>query len=149
MFRLENRMIERRSLLLGCFAVLWVFAFVISQAKSRNAARPYSAAMQTEARLETELITVRRFGFDPPVIKRPAGDFQFFVSNHSQFRELSLTLSRVQGNKPSDKVKEVGFRKGQVKWVERFNLPPGDYVLTEANHPEWKCNITLTPPRAQ
>jgi hypothetical protein len=43
----------------------------------------------------------------------------------------------------------VGFRKGQVKWIEQFNLPPGDYVLTEANHPDWKCSITLTPPKAQ
>ncbi|MEP7338921.1 MAG: hypothetical protein ABI977_14395 [Acidobacteriota bacterium] len=142
-------MLKRLSLLLGCLAVLSLFAFVISQAKSRKAARSNSPTIQTEANLETELITVRRFGFDPPIIKRPAGDFLFFISNHSQLRELSLTLSRAQGNKPSDKVKDVGFRKGQVKWIERFNLPPGDYVLTEANHPDWKCSITLTPPRAQ
>lgn len=139
---------KRLSLLFGCVAVLSVFAIVMIQAKSRNVVRPIAAA-QTEARLETELITVRRFGFDPPAIKRPAGDFQFFITNRSQSRELSLTLSRVEGNRPSDKVKDVGFRKGQVKWAERFNLPPGDYVLTEASHPDWKCTITLTPPRAQ
>lgn len=148
MLRLENRMMKRFSLLLGCFAALSAFAFVISKAKNRNAAWPISTAVQTEPRLETELITVRRFGFDPAVIKRPAGDFQLFISNHSQLHELSLTLSRVQGNKPSDIVKDLGFRNGQVKWIERFNLPPGDYVLTEATHPEWKCVITLTPPRA-
>ena len=139
---------KRLSLLFGCVAVLSVFAIVMIQAKSRNVVRPIAAA-QTEARLETELITVRRFGFDPPAIKRPAGDFQFFIANRSQSRELALTLSRVEGNRPSDKVKDVGFRKGQVKWAERFNLPPGDYVLTEASHPDWKCTITLTPPRAQ
>ncbi|MBS1786918.1 MAG: hypothetical protein JST85_04315 [Acidobacteria bacterium] len=139
---------KRFSLLFGCVAILSVPAIVMIQAKSRNVVRPIAAA-QTEARLETELITVRRFGFDPPAIKRPAGDFQFFITNRSQSRELALTLSRVEGNRPSDKVKDVGFRKGQVKWVERFNLPPGDYVLTEASHPDWKCTITLTPPRAQ
>lgn len=140
---------KRRSLLFGCVAILLVFAFVVILAKNGNFARPSAATMQTEARLETELITVRRFGFDPPAIKRPAGDFQFFITNRSQSRELALTLSRVEGNRPSDKVKDVGFRKGQVKWAERFNLLPGDYVLTEASHPDWKCTITLTPPRAQ
>lgn len=144
MLRLKNRMMKRVSLLLGGFAVLSVFAFVISQAKHRTA-----AVIQTEARLETELIAVRQFGFEPAVIKRPAGDFQLYISNRSQFRELSLTLSRVQGNRPSDKVKDMGFKRGQVRWIERFNLPPGDYVLTEAGNPEWKCSITLTPPRVQ
>lgn len=135
---------KRFSLLLGCFAALLGIAFIISQAKNRNA-----AMMQTEARLETELIAVRPFGFEPAAIKRPAGDFQFLITNRSQFPELSLTLSRVVGNRPSDKVKDVGFKKGQVRWNERFNLPPGDYVLTEARNPEWKCSITLTPPKAQ
>jgi hypothetical protein len=149
MLRLENRTMKRISHLLGCLAILSVFAFVISQAKNGNAARSTSAAIQTEERQESELITVRRFGFDPAAIKRPAGDVTFIIDNRSHLQDLSLTLSRVQGNKPSDKVKDVGFRKGQVKWLERFNLPPGDYVLTEASQPDWKCSITLTPPEAQ
>src|SRR5262249_47245352 len=121
----------------------------------RNIARPISAAItggpaaaQTGDRLESELITVRRFGFEPAEIKRPAGDVIFVINNRSNLPDLSLTLSRVQGNKPTDKIKDVGVRKGQVNWIERFNLPPGDYVLTEASRPDWKCSITLTPPGA-
>jgi hypothetical protein len=96
-------------------------------------------------RVESELITLRPFGFEPAEIKRPAGEIVFIINNRSLLQDMSLTLSRVQGNRPTDKVKDVGLRKGQPNWFERFNLPPGDYVLTEAGHPEWKCAITLTP----
>jgi len=106
-------------------------------------------SVQQEERIESELITLRGFGFEPAVIKRPAGDVIFILNNRSNLKDVSLTLTRVQGSRPTDKVKDVGLRKGQVNWVERFNLPPGDYVFTEASRPDWKCSITLTPPRTQ
>lgn len=108
-----------------------------------------AAIAQQKEDVEVELITVRRFGFEPTEIKRPAGDVSFIINNRSNVQDLSLTFSRVQGNRPTDKVKDIGLRKGQIRSLERLNLPPGDYVLTEANHPDWKCSITLTPPRAQ
>jgi hypothetical protein len=95
--------------------------------------------------VESELITLRPFGFDPAEIKRPAGEVVFVISNRSHQQNVSLTLSRVQGAMLTGKVKDVGLKKRQVNWLDRFNLPPGDYVLTEASHPEWKCAITLTP----
>ena len=104
-----------------------------------------AAPAQASDKVESELIILRRFGFEPAEIKRPAGEVVFVINNRSQLQDLSLTLSRVQGNRPTDKVKDTGIKKGQVNWIERFNLPPGDYVLTEASHPEWKCAITLTP----
>lgn len=104
-----------------------------------------AASAQATDKVESELITVRRFGFEPAVIKRPAGEVVFVINNRTHLQDLSLTLTRVQGNKPTDKVKDVGMKRGHVNWIDRFNLPPGDYVLTEASHPEWKCAITLTP----
>ena len=104
-----------------------------------------SAASAQGERVEAELITVRAFGFEPARIRRPAGEVFLVIDNRSHLRDLSLTLSRAQGDRPTDKVRDVGLRKGQVNWLDRFNLPPGDYVLTEASRPEWKCLITLTP----
>ncbi len=107
------------------------------------------AQQKEKEEVEVELITIRRFGFEPAEIKRPAGEVAFIINNRSNVQDLSLTLNRVQGNRPTDKVKDVGLRKGQVNWIERFNLPPGDYVLTETSRPDWKCSITLAPPKTQ
>ena len=104
-----------------------------------------AASASTTDQVESELITLRPFGFEPAEIKRPAGEVVFVISNRSHQQDVSLTLSRVQGAMLTGKVKDVGLKKGQVNWLDRFNLPPGDYVLTEASHPEWKCAITLTP----
>jgi uncharacterized cupredoxin-like copper-binding protein len=104
-----------------------------------------AASAQATDKIESELITLRSFGFEPAAIKRPAGEVVFVINNRSHLQDVSMTLSRVQGNKPAERVKDAGIKKGQVNWLERFNLPPGDYVLTEASHPEWKCVITLTP----
>jgi len=104
-----------------------------------------AASAQATGQVESELITLRPFGFEPDEINRPAGEVVFVINNRSHLQDVSLTLSRVQGNIPIGKVKDVVLKKGQVNWLDRFNLPPGDYVLTEASHPEWKCAITLTP----
>ena len=102
-------------------------------------------AVQQEEKIESELITVSRFGFMPLTIKRPAKDFVMTIVNRSSDPELNLTLNRVVGNRPTDKVIDVKLKKGRGSWNAHFNLPPGDYELTEINNPQWKCTITLTP----
>jgi hypothetical protein len=99
-----------------------------------------------QEKVEVELITVRRFGFEPAEITRPAGEFILHIDDRSQQQQdLALALSRTQAERPREKLKDVDLKRGQVNWLDRFNLPPGDYLLTEANHPEWQCRITLTP----
>jgi hypothetical protein len=39
----------------------------------------------------------------------------------------------------------VQMQKGRVDWVKAFDLPAGEYVLSEASHPNWKCTITVKP----
>jgi hypothetical protein len=36
-------------------------------------------------------------------------------------------------------------RRGRVRSINELDLPPGEYVLAAAGHPEWACRITLTP----
>ncbi|MEK7831947.1 MAG: hypothetical protein AAB401_12715 [Acidobacteriota bacterium] len=104
-----------------------------------------AVAIQQPEQIESELITVSRFGFMPLAIKRPAKDFVLTIVNRSADPELNLTLSRTVGNRPTDKVIDVKLKRGRGSWNAHFNLPPGDYELTEINNPNWKCTITVTP----
>lgn len=105
----------------------------------------FAVISQDQAKIEAELITIRRFGFEPAEIRRPAGEFVIVIDDRSQkARDLVLTLSSVRTDQPPDKLRDVDFKTGRSNWHERFNLPAGEYVLTEANNPEWRCTITLT-----
>lgn len=115
-------------------------------APAANTAGQDTGGPQGQASIETELVTIRPYGFVPAAITRPAGDFILVIDDRGQkSQDLALALSRVQSDKPKEKIKDVDFKRGKVNWIDRFNLPPGEYILTEANHPEWQCKITLTP----
>ncbi len=94
-----------------------------------------------DERVEVEVITVRASGFEPSAITRPQGRFMLAINNHTGLGELSLRLDRVRGNR----LHEVRMPKGRIRWNHVFNLPPGDYLLSEENHPEWACRIKMTP----
>lgn len=104
-----------------------------------------AVAVQQEEKIESELVTVSRFGFMPLSINRPAKDFVMTIVNRTADTELNLTLNRIVGNSPTDKVIDVNLKRGRGNWYANFNLPPGEYELSEASHPEWRCKITLTP----
>jgi hypothetical protein len=91
--------------------------------------------------VEAELLTVRPYGFEPSQIIRPGGQFLLAIDNRSQLGELSLQLDRVGGAR----LKQVQLRKGRPDDTSLLDLPPGQYLLTEADHPEWACKITITP----
>jgi hypothetical protein len=96
--------------------------------------------MPPAVRIETELVTIRRHGFEPQEITRPADPFILAVENRSGLEEVTLRLDRAAGNR----LKEVNIPRGKLNWRDAFDLPPGSYVLTEANHPDWVCSITIT-----
>jgi hypothetical protein len=50
-------------------------------------------------------------------------------------------LDRLDGNR----FHQVRMPKGRIRWNPLLDLPPGDYVLGEQNHPDWVCRIKLTP----
>ncbi len=93
------------------------------------------------AGVEAEVITILSSGFQPAEITRPRGQFLILVDNQSGLDDLTLRLQRVGGQKLNE-VRQT--RKERiVRQVE--NLPPGEYQLTEAEHPDWVCRITITP----
>jgi hypothetical protein len=91
--------------------------------------------------VESELITIRPSGFEPTQITRPKGNFFLFVENRSGLNSVTLRLDRVAGNRLID----VPVPRERLDWAELLNLTPGDYTVTEANHPNWVCHVTITP----
>lgn len=135
-------------------AIIVSVAFVILAALAASArawlittpdAQPLaSAEAQGQAsgeRLEAELLTIRPTGFDPVEITRPRGRFILVVNNRSGVHDLELRLDRERGERQI----EVRLPRGRLGWKKLVDPPPGTYILTEANHPDWVCRINITP----
>lgn len=101
---------------------------------------PEQFTEQTAARFEAERLVLRQMGFEPSEIRRPPGPFLLIVHNQSSAESISLILRRDAG----ELLKALAFRQRQARLRERIDLPPGQYVLTEQNHPNWQCRITIT-----
>lgn len=90
-------------------------------------------------RLDVELITIRPTGFEPIEITRSTGRFLLVVENRSGFEELHLDVARQHGEHVSD----AHFSGHLLDWRGIITLPPGQYLVTEANRPAWHCRITV------
>lgn len=95
----------------------------------------------TSQALEGALVTLRPQGFEPSSITRPEGRFVLAINNRSGLREISVNLDRESG----PRLRNIQMARAKRLWGEGIELPPGRYVLTEASHPKWICNITVTP----
>lgn len=93
----------------------------------------------TQSRVEAELLVLRSDGFQPREIKRPSGKFLLAIQNHSSEEEPSFILRR----EAAESLRQIHVSKRQSKYRELVDLPPGRYVLAEANHPDWKCQLII------
>jgi hypothetical protein len=87
------------------------------------------------------VLVLRPDGFEPTAVSWPKGRFLLAINNHSGVNDITLLLDREVGGR----VKEVTLKMRKQRGVGMLDLPPGNYVLTEANHPGWVCRITITP----
>jgi hypothetical protein len=92
-------------------------------------------------RVGAELITITPRGFVPAEINRPAGQALLAIVNQTGLAEITLRFDR-QG---AARLKEERMPKNKVRWRSLVNLHPGNYQMTEANHPDWMCRIVVTP----
>ena len=100
---------------------------------------PAAGQRQFPPRISVTRITVQPWGFEPSQITVPKGPLYLALENQSDSRVLNWSLSRENGAKV--KGSELPRRKKHHKEV--FDLPPGNYILTEAKHPDWICRITV------
>jgi hypothetical protein len=98
-----------------------------------------SAAGQEEP--EAEVIKLLPTGFEPAQITRPRGKFLLMVKNRAGLEQVEWRLEREAGGR----LREVRLSEGRLGSKQYEDLPPGNYLLTEAAHPDWVCRITITP----
>jgi hypothetical protein len=115
--------------------------------RTGSVARQPVAAVQstpTEERPEVELITLTPDGYIPPQITRPKGKFLLVVDDRSGLPQTFQKLERLIGEGNGEKMKDANVKRAQTLWTEEYDLAPGEYLLTEANHSSWKLKITVT-----
>jgi hypothetical protein len=110
---------------------------------SQNRATAAPGALAAPAApLSGAVITLTRFGFEPGRMAVQAGRCLLGVQNRSSTEDITLRLSTQSG----ERLISVRFPSGRRHWEKVFNLAPGAYVLTEADHPQWVFQLTVTPP---
>jgi len=112
-----------------------------ARAQSAEQSSPAVTRSSSRKKVQTELITINPGGFFPRTITRSKEAFFLAVDNRSGAPDVTLRLSRKTGSK----VHEVLVTRNQPDWVELFDLTPGDYELTDADHLAWVCQITISP----
>jgi len=91
--------------------------------------------------LEIELITLRPEGFEPLQITRPKGPFVLLVDDRSGKEGSTLKLVRVNG----EQLRSPNTNRKKSEWYDVLDLQPGDYLLSDTQNPERRCQITLLP----
>jgi hypothetical protein len=90
---------------------------------------------------DSVLVTIFPGGFNRTQITSPAIPFFLLIENRSGLSGVSLRLDRVAGSR----LTTAAVEREQPNWADLLDLSPGEYVLSEANHPDWICHITVTP----
>jgi hypothetical protein len=100
----------------------------------------YAARPQSKQFIEGLVITLHPQGFQPSAITRTQGRLAVIVINKSGLRDISVNLEREVGAR----LLATPISREKRLWGDAIELSPGRYVLTEASHPKWVCNITVT-----
>ena len=90
---------------------------------------------------EAEVITLRPTGFEPSELTRPPGQFLLTINNRTGLEEINLSISTDLGGM----VRGFRLNEGRLRSGSFQALPPGRYVITETEHPEWTCYLTISP----
>lgn len=121
-------------------ASILVSAFLMTVSVTAIKREPSSPAPVAKAgRLEVEVVTITPEGFEPQQIVRPPGRFILAVRNQSGIDSLTVQLETEQRGK----VREKALPLETPYWREVINVPPGKYIFTEVNHPEWILSLTI------
>ena len=84
------------------------------------------------------LFELRPAGFIPTETEVSAGNYMLLLQNRSGIRELNFTLEH------ESQGRVAASDQQRRDWTKRIQLGPGTYILSEANHPEWRAVIRVT-----
>jgi hypothetical protein len=133
------------TIILGVLAVATASRAVFERPASPVAASPNepvrSSVQRTSPPVPAHVLVLRPMGFEPSEVSWPKERFFLAIENHSNVNDITVLLDREVGGR----VKEVNLKMRKQRAAGIFDLPPGNYLLTVADHPEWVCRITITP----
>lgn len=93
---------------------------------------------KSAAAVEVEVLELNEFGFIPTHITRGPGVFYLRLLNVTR-QTPQLTLARENG----PQLKEFSLSRQKRRSNDRYDLTSGEYILSDANHPAWKCRISV------
>lgn len=108
---------------------------------AQNTPASTAPSMPSATRITSHILTLGPRGFDPPEVSWPKGKFLLIIDNRSNVSDLTMRLDREAGGR----VKEIKFKMRKERSAGVVDLIPGNYLLTEANHPGWICRMSITP----
>ena len=101
---------------------------------------------QSRPAIGVAVTILRPHGFEPAEMEVNAGRTLLAVYNRTGAQEIVLRIEReAVSGQPGQLLREERVPIGKRATRELFDLVPGRYVVTEANHPAWKCRITVKP----
>jgi len=147
-FRIRQLDLHVPKLTVLMFLTLMVFTIIAAGARAWLAPTattskwsPATAqATPTPKRLSVLHVIVRPWGFEPKEVTRPKGEFALVVDNWSGLRQLDIHLIRETGERAQNR--QIS-KEGKFD-LSYYDLTPGRYLLTDTNHPNWVCRITIT-----
>ncbi len=102
---------------------------------------PTSQQDENESDAKVAALTLRPNGFEPTEITIPAGKYLMVVRNRTGLDQFALRLERTTGARLQD----VRLPRYKRDWKQFMQLTPDTYLLSEVDHPDWVCRITVTP----
>ena len=136
------RYLARDSEIVHCAARALIWLLLAGSFLPAGRSNTYGQAKKSTPNVQGIVLRLDWRGFDPKNLKLPKGQYVLQIDNRTRYLTPHYQLDRVKGG---PKVMEVSLNKKQLDWSQLMELQPGDYVLTEAQHPKWICRITVTP----
>lgn len=87
------------------------------------------------------VVSVYPYGFESDEISVPAGPCSLMIRDLTGIEDSLLFSVSVPGY-PAPITYQLEHLQESV---ENVTLLPGTYVVTEATHPTWRCQVTVTP----
>jgi hypothetical protein len=120
-----------------------------------------TAPLPVPAKTSVLYLTLGSDGFDQASLTIPSGRVLLALANHSGVSGVVLQLNQQTANGlvavaldavqsgrrsptgPQVPSSLVSSPREKRDWRAVQNLPAGQYILTEASHPNWVCHITV------
>jgi hypothetical protein len=132
-------MVSFRRILSALIAGVAVCVFITVSGHSGNRSLPLTPQGKKDQRLEIEDVTITPDGFEPQQLERTAGPFILSVNNQSGVDALNIRIETER----HERFREKTLPLLTPYWRERIDPPPGKYIITEENHPEWTLTVII------